>query len=92
MSSAPRVAITGAGNPVRGIPVGPVPTAGPRAADRLDVQGGHCRGGGSGVRRPVRLVPAAAELTTAGGVDLMCSLRSGPMTAAGPRVADRLDV
>ncbi|MGR6425748.1 hypothetical protein ACUZ8Y_22740 [Aeromonas veronii] len=42
MSSAPWVATAGAGDPVRGIPAGPVPAVGARAADRLGALGGHC--------------------------------------------------
>jgi len=45
MSSAPWVATSGAGDPVRGIPAGPVPAVGARAADLLDVRGGYCRCG-----------------------------------------------
>ncbi|MGR6425776.1 hypothetical protein ACUZ8Y_22880 [Aeromonas veronii] len=40
MSSAPRVAT--AGDPVRAVPAGLVFAAGPPAADRLGVMGGHC--------------------------------------------------
>ncbi|WP_181820717.1 hypothetical protein [Aeromonas veronii] len=42
MSSVPRVATAGAGDPVRGLPAGPVPAARARAADELGAQGDHC--------------------------------------------------
>ncbi|MGR6425674.1 hypothetical protein ACUZ8Y_22370 [Aeromonas veronii] len=44
IGSVPRVVTAGAGDPARGTPAGPVPAAGPPAADRLGAKGGHCRG------------------------------------------------
>ncbi|WP_147277424.1 hypothetical protein [Aeromonas veronii] len=37
------MATAGADDPVRAAPAGPVPTAGPPAADELHTQGGHCQ-------------------------------------------------
>ncbi|WP_147277415.1 hypothetical protein [Aeromonas veronii] len=44
IGSVPRVVTAGADDPARGVPARPMPTAGPPAADQLDVRGLHCRG------------------------------------------------
>ena len=43
IGSVPRVATSGARDPIRGTPAGPVPAVGARAADDLHTLGGHCQ-------------------------------------------------
>ncbi|MGR6425749.1 hypothetical protein ACUZ8Y_22745 [Aeromonas veronii] len=83
MSSAPRGVTAGADDPARGVPAGPVPTAGPPAADRLGAQGGHCR-------CQQLATCSMSEGDTAGGGDPARGSPAGPVPAAGARAADEL--
>jgi len=77
MSSAPRVATAGAGDPVRGVPAGPVPAAGAQAADELSAQGGHCWSWRSGSRCSGGAGACGWRSATSGGLGIKSSAHRG---------------